>query len=128
MNGVPQGRGVQRIDGRLVLSPSDLTRHQECHHLTALNLAMADRHLQRSLDSLNDHTVLLADLGIAHEFRYLESLEAAGLRVARLQDARSETATVEAMRAGYGVIHQATLSDGNWGGEADFLLRTAAPR
>ena len=32
---------MYRADGRLVLSPSDLTRHQECHHLTTLNLAVA---------------------------------------------------------------------------------------
>ncbi|MDK3256593.1 TM0106 family RecB-like putative nuclease [Blastococcus capsensis] len=118
---------MQRVDARLVLSPSDLTRHQECHHLTALNLAVADGRLQAPVDGPSDQTVLVADLGIAHELRYLESLEAAGLRVARLQDARSETATLDAMRAGYDVIHQATLSDGRWGGQADFLLRTEAP-
>src|SRR4051812_49487316 len=31
------------------------------------------------------------------------------------------------MRAGVDVVHQATLSDGTWSGQADFLLRTAAP-
>ena len=118
---------MQRVDARLVLSPSDLTRHQECHHLTALNLAVADGRLQRPADGASDQAVLVADLGIAHEQNYLESLEAAGLRVARLGDARSETATLDAMRAGYDVLHQATLSDGRWGGQADFLIRTAAP-
>ena len=38
----PLGRQpMESSDGRLVLSPSDLTRHQECHHLTTLNLAVA---------------------------------------------------------------------------------------
>ncbi|MGY1637891.1 TM0106 family RecB-like putative nuclease [Geodermatophilus sp. SYSU D00742] len=118
---------MYRVDGRLVLSPSDLTRHQECHHLTALNLAVAGGTLQPLAEGVSDQTVLVADLGIAHELRYLESLEEQGLEVVRLHQSRSEAATVEAMRAGVDVIHQATLFDGTWGGQADFLLKTTAP-
>ena len=29
---------MQRLDGQLVLSPTDLTHHQECAHLTRLAL------------------------------------------------------------------------------------------
>ncbi len=118
---------MYRLDGQLVLSPSDLTRHQECHHLTALNLQVADRRLDPPAEGASDQTVLVADLGVAHELRYLESLEEQGLTVARLSGARREAATLEAMRAGVDAVHQATLSDGTWGGEADFLLKTAAP-
>ncbi|SOE03499.1 hypothetical protein [Blastococcus haudaquaticus] len=32
---------MQRLDGRLVLSPTDLTAHQECAHLTRLDLGVA---------------------------------------------------------------------------------------
>ena len=32
---------MQRLDGRLVLSPTDLTAHQECRHLTRLDLGVA---------------------------------------------------------------------------------------
>ncbi|MCV2488239.1 TM0106 family RecB-like putative nuclease [Geodermatophilus sp. YIM 151500] len=118
---------MYRVDGRLVLSPSDLTRHQECTHLTALNLQVADRVLDPPAEGVSDQTVLVADLGIAHELRYLESLEEQGLDVVRLQGRRSEAATLEAMRAGVDVVHQATLFDGTWGGQADFLLKTPAP-
>jgi predicted RecB family nuclease len=118
---------VYRVDGRLVLSPSDLTRHQECHHLTALNLQVAEGRLQPPAEGVSDQTVLVADLGIAHELSYLEYLEEQGLEVARLQGSRNEAATVEAMRAGVDVVHQATLFDGTWGGQADFLLRTEQP-
>ena len=104
---------MYRLDGQLVLSPSDLTRHQECH-LTALNLAVADGRLQPPVEGVSDQTVLVADLGIAHELRYLESLEEQGLEVVRLQGQRTEAATLEAMRAGVDVIHQATLFDGTW--------------
>ena len=118
---------MYRVDGRLVLSPSDLTRHQECHHLTALNLQVAERRLDPPAEGVGDQTVLVADLGIAHELRYLESLEEQGLTVARLQGNRNEAATLEAMRAGVDVVHQATLSDGTWGGPAHFLLRVPVP-
>src|SRR3954452_12437868 len=123
---------MQRIDGRLVLSPTDLTRHQECHHLTALNLAVADGELPPPAEGPSDKTLLVADLGIAHELRYLESLEAEGRSVVRLQGqaggaARAEQQVVEAMREGVDVIYQATLFDGTWGGQADFLLKTATP-
>ncbi|MGK5112020.1 TM0106 family RecB-like putative nuclease [Geodermatophilus sp. CPCC 205506] len=118
---------MYRLDGRLVLSPSDLTRHQECHHLTALNLQVADRRLDPPAEGASDQTVLVADLGIAHELRFLESLEEQGLDVVRLHRRSGEAGTVEAMRAGADVIHQATLFDGTWGGQADFLLKTPEP-
>src|SRR4051794_38396207 len=76
---------------------------------------------------MSDQGQLVADLGIAHEQRYLESLEAEGRSVARLEGERDEAATLEAMRASYDVIYQATLFDGTWGGQADFLLKTATP-
>ncbi|MGY1746752.1 TM0106 family RecB-like putative nuclease [Blastococcus sp. SYSU D00695] len=118
---------MYRLDGRLVLSPSDLTRHQECHHLTTLNLAVAGGNLQPLAAGPGDQTMVVADLGIAHELRYLESLEEQGLNVVRLQGQRTEAATLEAMRAGVDVVHQATLFDGTWGGQADFLLKTPTP-
>jgi len=39
----------------------------------------------------------------------------------------AEQQTVAAMRAGVDVIYQATFYDGQWGGQADFLLRTDRP-
>ncbi|WP_222271929.1 TM0106 family RecB-like putative nuclease [Modestobacter marinus] len=118
---------MYRADGRLVLSPTDLTRHQECHHLTTLNLAVAAGRLEPPATGTSDQGQLVVDLGIAHEQRYLASLEAEGRSVARLEGERDEAATDDAMRAGYDVIYQATLFDGTWGGQADFLLKTATP-
>src|SRR3954447_20690996 len=103
---------MYRADGRLVLSPSDLTRHQECRHLTTLNLAVAAGRLEPPSGRMSDQGQLVADLGIAHELRYLESLEAEGRSVARLEGERGEAATFDAMRAGYDVIYQATFLDG----------------
>ena len=75
---------MYRVDGRLVLSLSDLTRHQECSHLTALNLLVADAAIAPPAEGVSDQTVLIADLGLAHELRYLEALEAEGRSVVRL--------------------------------------------
>jgi uncharacterized protein len=69
---------LHRVEGRLVLSPSDLTGHQECHHFTVLNLAVANGRLQRPTEAMSDQTALVADLGVKHELRYLESLEEQG--------------------------------------------------
>src|SRR3954454_9185064 len=123
---------MYRVDGRLVLSPSDLTRHQECHHLTALNLAVADGRLAPPVEGASDQTMLVADLGLAHEQRYLEYLEAEGRSVVRLQGraggaSRAEQAVLEAMRAGVDVIYQATLFDATWGGEAASRRRSSVP-
>ena len=123
---------MQRIDGRIVLSPSDLTRHQECHHLTALNLQVATGRLAPPAEGPSDQTLLVADLGIAHELRYLESLEAEGRSVVQLHGqaggaVKAEQQVVEAMHEGVEVIYQATLFDGTWGGQADFLLKTSTP-
>src|SRR4051812_26976848 len=122
------------MDGRLVLSPSDLTRHQECCHLTALNLSVADGQLGPPAEGATDQSLLVADLGVAHEIHYLESLEAEGRSVVRLPGraalggaAGAEHAALEAMRAGVDVIYQATLFDSTWGGQADFLLKTPTP-
>ncbi|MDQ1662245.1 MAG: hypothetical protein QOJ68_2225, partial [Blastococcus sp.] len=123
---------MQRLDGRLVLSPTDLTKHQECRHLTRLDLAVADGALAKPVEGEDEQLELIFRLGLEHEARYLESLRAQGLSIVeiptRFDDrGRAEAETVEAMRAGADVIYQATFFDGVWGGQADFLLRVPEP-
>src|SRR4028118_62190 len=62
---------MYRTDGSLVLSPTDLTRHQACPHATTLDLAVADGRLRPPLEGPTDHAALAADLGTEHELRYL---------------------------------------------------------
>src|SRR3954451_20267732 len=97
-----------------------------------MNLQVAAGDLAPPTEGASDQTLLVADLGLAHEQRYLESLEAEGRSVVRLQGraggaAAAEGEVVEAMRVGVDVVSQATLFDGTWGGQADFLLKTPAP-
>jgi uncharacterized protein len=74
------------------------------------------------------------DRGMAHEEKYLASLEAAGKSIARIEtvfDAegrrRAEAETVEAMSSGVDVVYQGTFFDEAWGGQADFLMRVERP-
>ena len=40
MTAIGRHGAMQRLDGQLVLSPTDLTQHQECAHLTRLDLGL----------------------------------------------------------------------------------------
>ena len=125
---------MQRLDGRLVLSPTDLTSHQECRHLTRLDLGVAAGEWPVPDVETSEELRFVFDRGLAHEEKYLASLEASGKTVARIEtvfDAegrrRAEARTVEAMRRGFDVVYQGTFFDGAWGGQADFLLRVETP-
>jgi uncharacterized protein len=125
---------MQRLDGQVVLSPTDLTHHQECHHLTWLDLGVA-LGLRPGPDvETSAELQLVFDRGIEHEKKYLASLVAAGKSVAEIGTVfdlegrrRAEAETVAAMRSGVDVVYQGTFFDGTWGGQADFLLRVESP-
>ncbi|WP_116450204.1 TM0106 family RecB-like putative nuclease [Blastococcus litoris] len=125
---------MQRLDGRLVLSPTDLTAHQECRHLTRLDLGVAAGEWAAPDVETTEELRFVFDRGMAHERKYLDSLKAEGRTVAEIAtvfDAevrrRAEVETVEAMRRGFDVVYQGTFFDGAWGGQADFLLRVDRP-
>src|SRR5688572_31339114 len=121
---------MQRLDGRLVLSPTDLTAHQECRHLTRLDLGVAAGEWAAPDVETTEELQFVFDRGMAHEKKCLDSLKAEGRTVAEIGtvfDAegrrRAEAETVEAMRRGFDVVYQGTFFDGAWGGQADFLLK-----
>ncbi|MBE3074789.1 MAG: TM0106 family RecB-like putative nuclease, partial [Actinobacteria bacterium] len=131
---------MQRIEGQLVLSPTDLTKHLACPHVTTLDLAALDdpgrggalnySKQQPTDDALN----LVFSKGMDHERAYLQRLRLAGLVVTEIPTRydvagrmEAEQETLAAMRAGVDVVYQATFYDGQWGGQADFLLRSDRP-
>ena len=125
---------MQRLDGQLVLSPTDLTHHQECAHLTRLDLGVATGEWAAPDVETPEDVQFVFDRGLEHEKKYLESLRAAGKSVVEIPAAsgaegrrRAEDQTVEAMRSGVDVVYQGTFFDGAWGGQADFLLRVETP-
>lgn len=125
---------MQLVDGRAIFSGSDLNRYLECRTLTALDFSAIGE--QRERLEIDPQVEILAEKGIAHERRYLATIEASGERVVRIPEHRhdsiaafqlGEAATIEAMESGASTIYQATFFDGTWFGRADFLRRVERP-
>jgi uncharacterized protein len=125
---------MQLLDGRLILSPSDLTGFIACEHLTQLELKAAQGRMTRPTRDDPELDILTAR-GEEHELGHLGKLRAAGRDVVEIKCDSStvaglETAeadTLAAMRTGAAVIYQATFFDGRWRGHADFLERVDTP-
>ena len=125
---------MQRVGEQILLSPTDLTKHLACDHLSTLDLAVADSMLERP-EVEDDALDLIFKLGLAHEDAYLEKLRAEGRSIVEIPTGdfdvkgrrKAELATLDAMRSGVDVVYQGTFFDGSWGGQADFLLRVEVP-
>ncbi|MDP3843664.1 MAG: TM0106 family RecB-like putative nuclease [Oxalobacteraceae bacterium] len=121
---------MQRRDGTVLYSASDLINFLECDHLTSLDLIHLETPLQKKATSEEDQ--LIHEHGFRHEKAYLERLKASHARVVDLsgQDSTIDVkaaATMEAMRSGADVIFQATLRTDCFIGYADFLRRVEQP-
>jgi predicted RecB family nuclease len=120
---------MQRVSGRLVVSPTDLANFLACRHKTALDRLVAEGRLARPafVDPL---AAVLRQRGEEHERRYVNELRASGLAVVDLgsdpPEARAAR-TLRAMAEGADVIVQAALGDGAWRGYADVLRKVPEP-
>ena len=117
---------MQFLDGKLLLSASDLVNFLGCRHATYLDLRNLTDEVV--IPETGAATVLIFQKGIEHEKRYLAALKARGLPVVEITaegfDVPERTRlTREAMRAGAKVIYQAALVVPPWLGYADFLER-----
>ncbi|HEX7086421.1 MAG TPA: TM0106 family RecB-like putative nuclease [Vicinamibacterales bacterium] len=114
----------------LRLSPSDLSNHLACRHLTTLDLQAAMGLIRRPASDPRFLEVLQAR-GLEHERAFVDDLRARGLRIVDLSTMRLDedgtTRTREAMAAGADAIVQAPLAHGGWGGYADVLLKVDRP-
>jgi uncharacterized protein len=122
---------MQRIDGRLVFSPSDLNHFLECEHLITLDLARDPSTPRAPRDAQAD---LLAEKGAEHERVWLERFKAEGHQAVSIEAAGGERdwlkdaeRTREAMVDGAAVIYQGVFVDGDWHGISDFLVRVNQP-
>src|SRR5256714_5390611 len=125
---------MQFLDGRLIVSPSDLTGFLECEHLTQQELSAARGEIARPErdDPMLD---MLSRRGLEHEGQQLAEFRAKGLKIvefpfpegtiANLEKAHAET--VAAMGDGADVIYQGTFFDGRWRCHPDFLIRVDRP-
>jgi|HubBroStandDraft_4_1064222.scaffolds.fasta_scaffold00004_71 predicted RecB family nuclease len=126
---------MQRLDGRLVYSASDLNDYLECKRLTDLEALVARGRLPRAATD-DPQAKLLRRKGDDHERSYLERMKSLypdgvvefGRSPSGIEGYRqSERATLEAMRSGARIIYQATFFDGAFIGHADFLRRVDEP-
>ena len=122
---------MQLANGRIMLSPSDLSGFLACSHLTQLELSVARGERRRPVFE-DPHRDLLRRKGREHEAAYLAGLEDQGRRVLRIptvgserfEPAEAKAMTETAIRAAQvEVIHQPFLTDERWRGFADFLER-----
>jgi uncharacterized protein len=123
---------VQLLDGRLVLSATDLVGYLACDHLATLELGRVAGLWERPHRRDDPTIALIQEKGDLHESAYLDRLRAEGRTVVEIRkdDLRTERAlqaaaaeTLDAMRQGADVVYQATFFDGRWRGHADFLFK-----
>ncbi|HST26282.1 MAG TPA: TM0106 family RecB-like putative nuclease [Gaiellaceae bacterium] len=117
---------MKASDGRILLSPGDVTGFLACRHLTALSIRAARGEIEHDGEP-NEHARLLFEKGLAHERAYLARLRAEGNTVAEIPedgtfDERAE-ATRAALASGVDVVYQGVLVADGWRGVADFLVR-----
>src|SRR2546428_228442 len=125
---------MQFLDGRLIVSPSDLTGFLECEHLTQQELAAARGEIERP-ERKDPELEVLTRRGLEHEARHLASLRTGHRRVVEFPFPDGSTAglpqahaqTIAAMSEGVDVIYQGTFFDGSWRCHPDFLLRVDGP-
>jgi hypothetical protein len=112
------------------LSATDLVGYLNCHHLTALDRAVAEGALPKP-KVWDPFLQILSERGAAHEKSYVEHLKKAGLDVVRIDGIEVTNATVAdtltAMRRGIPAIVQAALAHQGWNGRADILRRIEVP-
>jgi len=135
------GTGMDRVDGKLVVSVTDLVGHLACEHLSVLDFAALDGSLRKPVRD-DPELEVLQRRGLEHEAAYLASLADAGLSVVEITEPaddvdrlvalrRREANTVATMRAGIDVVFQATFLDETadvaWRGHADFLRKVEHP-
>ena len=125
---------MQFLEGRLIVSPSDLTGFLECEHLTQQELKAARGEIARP-EREDPELMVLTRRGLEHETRQLDNLRSTHHRVvefafpdgslASLAEAHAKT--VSAMRDGADIIYQGTFFDGRWRCHPDVLLRVDRP-
>ena len=123
---------MQRLDGRLVLSATDMVGYLACDHLATLELGRVAGLWDRPPRREDPTLALIQEKGDLHEADYLARLRAEGRMVVEISKdglvtaealVAAADATLEAMRGGADVIFQATFFDGRWRGHADFLFK-----
>ena len=76
---------MDRVDGKLVVSATDLVGHLACEHLSVLDFAALDGSLRKPVRD-DPELEVLQRRGLEHEAAYLASLADAGLSVVEIAE------------------------------------------
>ena len=121
---------MQKMGSELRFSASDLVGHLDCHHLTALDAAVA-RGTATKPKIWDPVLEALAARGRAHERQYVESLRGSELSVVEIEGGGVNSTqvyrTIEAMLSGVDIIVQGAFIQGLWSGRTDVLRRVEIP-
>jgi len=117
---------MQKQNGIILYSASDIVNFLDCEHLTALDLIDLETPLPRAED--DEEAVLYQNKGFSHELAHVERLKGSVASFADISEKKNDmdaafALTTEAMRSGTDIIYQATLLDGHFLGHADFLKK-----
>ena len=117
-------------NNQIIYSPTDLSSHSGCKHLTQLNKQHARGEIADPEMYNNLVLTMLKEKGIEFEASHLQKLKDEGKTIAEIinEDPHAEKHTIDAMKAGVDIVYQARLKeDGKWSGWADFLMRVNTP-
>lgn len=108
-----------------LFSPSDLSNHLSCKHLTQLNKLAAKGELESPIKT-NRVLDILREKGIDFESQFLKQLKSEGKSVVELsrETKNVDQEVIAAMESGVDIIYQARLFETEeWNGWADFLIK-----
>ena len=120
---------MRYLEGRILLSASDLMRFTGCAHATKLDLSYLQGDGPTPREDSGD-AVLLQQQGDAHEASHLKRLKNDGRSVVEIERnslAKNAESTRVALAKGPDVVFQGAFMSANWGGWSDFLERVERP-
>lgn len=121
---------MERVNGTLRLSATDLVGHLNCGHLTQLDLAVASGALERPR-VWDPSLEILWERGRRHEQGFVDHLISLGFGVTKIAgigiDNQAVAQTRAAMSAGVQVIIQGAFQSNRWVGRTDVLRRVEVP-
>ncbi|NQX78767.1 TM0106 family RecB-like putative nuclease [Gilvibacter sp.] len=121
---------MKNKNNHILYSPSDISSHSNCKHLTQLNKQHARGEIEDPEVLTNRVVIMLQERGMEFEAKHLQQLRDEGMEVIEIsnEDPHAEKKTIEAMSSGADVIYQARLKEeGKWSGWADFLMKVERP-
>lgn len=120
---------MRKIDSEWILSPRDLIAELECDHRLNLEWSAASGLMEKPMEENDAGLQLIVDNGRAHEERLVQKYKSIsklvqikdpGPDIEKIKKAHEET--LEAIKSGAEIIHQAVLFTGDFLGYADFLI------